>query len=388
MDLDAVHPEAVNPEALRPHYRRFLRPNRILLTGHSHQAWPDVAEHGLLESFEDAALHVDDKWARAEAAANAVRAAVSAQLGGAAEDIALAPSSHELCYRFLSALDLTARPHLVTTRGEFHSVRRQLTRLAEEGVDVTWVPVDPLLSLAGRLADAVTPRTAAVLASSVLYARAAIVPGLDEAVEAAMRVGAEVLLDAYHAFQALPQAVLRDPRVFVTGGGYKYAQWGEGNCFMRVPARCRLRPVQTGWFAEFSDLEQTSKGVAYASAGAMRFAGSTYEPASHYRARRVVDFFAEQGLSLDRLRATSLRQTARILEGIGGRLEIVTPHAPARRGAFVAVRVPEAPKVVRRLRAQGVYVDARDDILRIGPAPYTTDDEIDEALRLLRAQLS
>ena len=41
---------------------------RILLTGHSHQAWPDVARAALLQCFDDAALHVDDKWGAAFAA--------------------------------------------------------------------------------------------------------------------------------------------------------------------------------------------------------------------------------------------------------------------------------------------------------------------------------
>ena len=26
---------------------------------------------------------------------------------------------------------------------------------------------------------------------------------------------------------------------FITGGGYKYCQLGEGNCFLRVPPGCR-----------------------------------------------------------------------------------------------------------------------------------------------------
>ena len=45
-------------------------------------------------------------------------------------------NTHELVMRFLSALDLRARPRLVTTDGEFHTLRRQLARLAEEGLEV------------------------------------------------------------------------------------------------------------------------------------------------------------------------------------------------------------------------------------------------------------
>ena len=49
---------ALDPRALRPHYQQFLAvpagaPRRVLLTGHSHQAWPDVARAGQDAAFAD-----------------------------------------------------------------------------------------------------------------------------------------------------------------------------------------------------------------------------------------------------------------------------------------------------------------------------------------------
>jgi kynureninase len=43
----------------------------------------------------------------------------------------------------------------------------------------------------------------------------------------------------------------------------------------------------------------------------------------------------------------------------------------------VAVHVEEAASVVGRLRERGVLVDSRRTLLRLGPAPYLTDAEID-----------
>ncbi|MGE3674934.1 MAG: kynureninase, partial [Polyangiaceae bacterium] len=127
----------LDPATLRPHYSAFLgsdRGARVLLTGHSHQAWPDVAREGALEAFDDAAKLVDDKWGPAFERAATIRGYVAKQLVGAtAEEIALGQNTHELVTRFLSALDLEARPRLVTTSGEFHSMHRQLARLAEAG---------------------------------------------------------------------------------------------------------------------------------------------------------------------------------------------------------------------------------------------------------------
>src|SRR5207245_8707834 len=51
--------------------------------------------------------------------------------------------THELVVRWLSALPLGRRPRLVTTTGEFHTIRRQLQRLGEEGIAVVTVPALP-----------------------------------------------------------------------------------------------------------------------------------------------------------------------------------------------------------------------------------------------------
>ena len=120
----------MNP--LARHYSRFRVAERILLTGHSHQAWPDEAFDAQQRAWLDAAEYVDDKWARAEERAAEVRAGFARLLGDAAENIALGQNTHELVTRWLSALPLRERPRIVTTDAEFHSLRRQLDRLAEE----------------------------------------------------------------------------------------------------------------------------------------------------------------------------------------------------------------------------------------------------------------
>lgn len=372
----------IDPSALRPHYSRFLRDDRILLTGHSHQAWPDVAREGVLEAFDDAAAHVDDKWSRAAEAADAVRAFVAKRIAARPEEIALGQNTHELAARWLSAIDLRARPHIVTTGGEFHSLHRQLARLEEAGVGVSWVAPDPIETLSARIAEAVTEETAGVAMSTVLFETSARVPEAAIAIEAARARGAEVLLDAYHQFVVCPMDVSAWPEIFVTGGGYKYAQQGEGVCWLRVPANCQLRPVHTGWFSDFAGLADARDGgsIGYGVTPADRFAGSTYDPTSHYRARRVIDFFEDKELTSERLRELSLHQTGRLIDGLEGRT-IATPKDEGRAG-FVTVELDRAADVVAALRERGVFVDARGRRLRFGPAPYTTDEEIDRALAL------
>src|SRR5256886_14907764 len=58
---DEVTPEALygSPNALAPHYRRFRVADRLLLTGHSHQAVPDVGFEAQQRAWLDAAEYVD-----------------------------------------------------------------------------------------------------------------------------------------------------------------------------------------------------------------------------------------------------------------------------------------------------------------------------------------
>ena len=54
---------------LPEHYSRFKVSERLLFTGHSHQAWPDVAFEAQQQAWLDAAELVDAKWEKAEAVA-------------------------------------------------------------------------------------------------------------------------------------------------------------------------------------------------------------------------------------------------------------------------------------------------------------------------------
>jgi kynureninase len=386
-----------SPNALAGHYGRFRVGERLLLTGHSHQAWPDAALRGQLEAFTDAAEAVDGKWERAFTKADRVRAGFRALLGDSAADIALGTSTHELVVRFLSALDLRRRPRLVTSDGEFHTLRRQLARLGEEGVEIVRLAAFPADTLAERMAAQVDDRTAAVAVSAVLFGNARIVPNLRGLAEACARVGAELLVDAYHALGVVPMSLPEQglEPAWVTGGGYKYLQLGEGNCFLRLPPHAAtLRPLVTGWFAEFSDLaERAPEQVSYASGGS-RFAGSTYDPTSHYRAVSVLEFFAEHELRPELLRSVSLHQTSLLAERFDDLdlpSSVVTRDRSAPResyGGFLALESPRAAQLRDRLAERGVLTDSRGEYLRFGPAPCLSDSQLEQAIATLGAVAS
>jgi kynureninase len=379
---------------LPSHYSLFKVTDRILLTGHSHQAWPDVAFEAQQRAWLDAAALVDDKWDRAAEIAEDVREGWRRLLNDPGAEIALGQNTHELVVRLLSATlpifsTRRTRPtRLITTDGEFHTIRRQLDRLAEEGVEVVRIAARPVESLAERVAAAVEDSVACVLVSSVLFETAEIVPHLDVVAEACERHGVTLLIDAYHHLNVVPFDVraMGLERAFITGGGYKYCQLGEGNGFLRVPKDCELRPVITGWFSEFAALANSpqASGVAYGP-GAARFAGATYDPTSHFRAAAVFAFHRQRGLTPERLREINSRQTGLLRDGfealgVDRSTAYVEVIPDTRRAGFLAIRTPRAADAVRALRDRSIFVDARGDVLRLGPAPYVSDSQLRDGI--------
>lgn len=393
-----VKPEQLyeSPNALARYYRRFRVSERLLLTGHSHQAWPDRGFEGQQHAWLDAADFVDDKWDRAFAKAGRVRDGYTSLLGDETGHIALASNTHDLLVKFLSALPLKDRPRIVTSDGEYHTVRRQLDRLAEERIDVVKVPALPAVSLAERLAAKVNVKTASVIVSSVLYQNAHIVPNLGDVMAVCRDAGAELLIDAYHQLNVVPFSIAvegLDP-AFVIGGGYKYCQLGEGNCFMRFPEECDMRPVVTGWFAEFGEIAEAGRpgGVVYGD-GPERFAGSTYDPTSNYRAAAVFDFFEEQALTPQLLRVVNQHQLgvlARSFDEIGADPGIIARNLEMDLrdvGGFLALETPYAQRIYEALHNKGVVTDHRGDYLRLGPAPYHSDEQLQRAMAILAGVL-
>ena len=380
-----------SPNRLALHYTAFRVSERLLLTGHSHQAWPDCAREGQLQAWSDAAELVDEKWERAFAVADRVRSGFAALLDDRPGSFALASSTHDLLIRFLSALPLRARPRLVTTDGEFHTIRRQLDRLGEEGVEVVKLPAEPADTAAERLAAEVDDRTAAVLVSAVFFHSGVRVPGLGGLAAACARHGSELLVDAYHALGVVPFTLAGEglERAFVTGGGYKYLQLGEGNCFLRIPPNREFRPVVTGWYSEFTALAAARPRAVEYGPGPARFAGSTYDPTSHYRAAAVFDFFDREGLTPAFLREVSQHQVGRLIERFDAldldpgviRRDRTVPLD--RLGGFLALHAPRAGDLAAALRARGVLTDFRGEVLRLGPAPYLADAQLDQAMAVL-----
>jgi kynureninase len=93
----------------------------------------------------------------------------------------------------------------------------------------------------------------------------------------------------------------------------------------------------------------------------------------------------EQGLTPGRLREINRHQVG-LLKRSFEALDIdpatarIEPMADECRGGFLAIRAPRAGDICALLRARGVLTDFRNDVLRVGPAPYLSDDQLRQAI--------
>lgn len=369
------------------HYSRFLKGlgGRLHFAAHSHYPWPDRTREAALACWDDAAERIDAKWGRTLGPVlAAAQRSVAASIGLPDPScIAFAPNTHELVVRLLSCLPPNRPPRILTSDSEFHSFARQAARLEEDGARVVRVPVEPFDSFVPRLVkEAKSGAYDMVFVSQVFFNS-----GLrlrDEALETIATAAGKALVafDGYHAFMAVPMNLGRAARrAFYLAGGYKYAQAGEGACFLAVPPGCKLRPANTGWFADIAALEGGIKAPVGYGEGAYRFWGSTFDASGLYRLNAVYAWRKSLRLSVAKSDAYVRALQRSFIRGLkpGGTLgaEALVSTDLARVGHFLTFRTPRAGALKEALAKKGVLVDSRGDRLRFGFGLYQDEGDLD-----------
>ncbi len=368
-----------------------LAPGRLHFAAHSHHLWPDVSHEAQIRCWDEANRHADRKWDLIfREIIPEAQDQVAAELGLPSPDsLIFAPNTHDLIVRIVSAVERSP-VRILSTDGEFHSFRRQSERWEEAGVaTVTRVPLAPFDTFAARFVEAARAGGHdLILVSQVFFRTGQVFDAIKSLADMADPAGPWVVIDGYHGFMATPTdlSTVAD-RVFYLAGGYKYAMAGEGACFLHAPSGFGPRPVVTGWFAEFGDLEGPPGGVQYRTDGG-RFWGATFDPSALYRFSAVRRMLDEHGLTTARVAtyATGLQQRFQnaIEAGKAGplsRAEILNPVvADAPRARFLALRSDQAADWKAALQARDIITDVRDDVIRFGFSLYQDEADVDQLI--------
>lgn len=384
----------------RSHYSRFLAsaPHRLHFAAHSHHLWLDVTREAQLQYWDDSAQYADKKW---EYIFSTVVPAAQRHIArildlSYPEQIVFAPNTHEFVARLLSCLDWSKPVSVLTTDSEFYSFTRQAIRLCEyvpHLFQLHTIPVEPFETFEERFCAAASSENFnMIFFSHVFFNSGFVVEHLEEIVSSVASPDTLIVIDGYHGFCAIPTSLRRiEHRVFYLSGGYKYAQAGEGVCFLVVPKGCTLRPLYTGWFAEFGKLsDRNTYEVAYSDDG-FRFAGATFDPSGLYRFNAVMNWFQAQNLSIQQIHAYVSGLQSYFLDRLSDYSisflpisSLRPPHSMQHRGHFLTFEIHHAEEIERKLLEHNVYVDRRGNRLRFGFGLYHTQSDVDALLRRLQ----
>ena len=304
-------------------------------------------------------------------------------LGAAAGEVVVTDSTTVNLYRLAVAALEARQPRriVVIERSEFPTDRYVVEGLARErDLEIRWIEGDPVEGLStGDVAQALDGDVALVILSAVNYRSAAIVD-IAAVTSAARDAGALVIWDLSHAGGSIPVELGANRVDLAVGCTYKYLNGGPGApayMYVRRELQDELRPPIQGWFAQRDQFEMGPRfdrrpGIVGWLVGTPGILGLAAVEAA-------IELTAEAGI--DRIRAKGIALTEYAIELFDawlarGGFTLGSPRDPARRGAHVSIRHPEADRLMQALIERKVIPDFRaPDSIRLGLSPLTTSFE-------------
>jgi selenocysteine lyase/cysteine desulfurase len=372
----------------KKYYSHFLtsNPQRQHYACHSHHYWPDVTREATLKYWDDSAKYVDDKWEyffgeRIPSTQSLISQILNIKNP---EQIVFAPNTHEFVYRLLSCFDFKKTVNVLTTDSEFYSFDRQINRLTEEGiVNVKKITTHPFDDFEKRFINEIEKKDYdLIFFSHVFFNSGMAVENLKRIVDSVKTKETMIVIDGYHSFMALPTDLSEiEDRIFYLSGSYKYAQGGEGCCFLVVPKNSHHRPTYSGWFAGFENLSTNGGNTQYSNNG-MRFAGSTMDFTALYRLEAVLTLFKNEGITVEKIH----RHVQMLQKNFLNHLLEIDHHYLTEKnilsvnynnhGHFLtfAMPSPEHTKALHdELRTHNIWTDFRGSRLRFGFGLYQNE---------------
>lgn len=372
----------------KKYYSHFLTANPQIqhYASHSHHYWPDVTRDATLKYWDDSAKYVDDKWGhifgeRIPATQKLIAGILNLSHP---EQIVFAPNTHELVYRLLSCFDPKKCTSILTSDSEFYSFDRQVNRLQEDQLaSVDKVSTHPFDDFEERFIKKINENHYdMIFLSHVFFNSGMAVKNIKKIVDSVKESNTMIVIDGYHGFMALPTDLKEiEDRIFYLAGSYKYAQGGEGCCFLVSPKNSQFRPLYTGWFAGFANLNNDGGNTGYSRDG-YRYAGSTMDFAALYRLEAVLTLFKNEDLTVEKIH----QHIQKLQKNFRDHLLSIDHHYLTEKnilnvdynhhGHFLtfAMPSPEHTKALHdELRAMNIWTDFRGSRLRFGFGIYQND---------------
>lgn len=313
----------------------------------------------------------------------AAKAEFARLINADADEIAVCASVTDAAASIASALDFSgARRAVVLGELDFPSLGQLWRAQQRRGASIRLVPTQPLQDNSPAYRAAIDERTLLVNLSAVSYYNGLRLD-VKRITEHAHRQGALVFVDAYQAAGSEVIDVRASGVDMLASGVQKYLLGVPGIAFLYVRRELaqRLEPTFTGWFGRANPFDFDLRQLSYAP-NAARFDVGTPPMMAAFIAEAALKLVNDTGPAAIQSWQAQLSQTV-IDQARQYGLELASPSDPALKAANTAIRVTDAAGLERRLAEAGYIVSARNDVIRIAPHFYNTQQEVCDAVRLL-----
>lgn len=378
-------------------FRKFRQSSPYLhFAAHSHHPWPDASYEAQKDYWELSVKELDKKWPILyETTFPEAQKNVARLLGrDDYEQVAFAPNTHEFVLRIFSLFGPSKKVKVLTTDSEFHSFKRQLLRLKEdELVEIDHVQVTNGINTHNDLSEKLKQGSYdLIFVSQVFFNCGVILPEIEKLIE--LKKQAIFVVDGYHAMGAIEVDTSSwGDDFFYIGGGYKYLQAGEGCCFAYIPKSRNLRPRNTGWYADFSDLTSFTDKVGYAPGGA-GFMGATFDFTAMARFNAVQRSWQQENIGVSVIREHVVKLKEAFIDALEKnnfkdklkdiQVDNLYEKCVKSTASFLTFVIPNATELGDLLKSSGVIVDARGDRLRFGIGMYQTEKDLEKLFDRLK----
>ncbi|WP_114571358.1 kynureninase [Exiguobacterium flavidum] len=394
-ELDLVDPLADYREEF------YLRPGTIYMDGNSLGLLSKRAEQSLLESLADWRELGIDGWMQGRHpwfTLSEELAALNAPLvGGRPEEVMVTGSTTVNLHQLVSTF---YHPHGKRTKiladsltfpSDIYGLQSQI-RL--RGLD----PAEHLVQVESRdgrfldeedIIEAMTPDVALIVLPTVLY-RSGQILDMERLTAEAHARGILIGFDGCHSVGAIPHEFHDWGVDFAYWCNYKHLNGGPGSVggLFVHERHFGTYPGLSGWFGSRKDKQFDMDHSMTPAEDAGAYQIGTPHVLSLAPQIGALKMFKEAGI--DRVRAKSLQLTQYMMDLIDEELEgfgfvIGNPREDDKRGAHISLEHPEAARICKALKENGVIPDFRaPNIIRLAPvALYNTYADVYDVVSLL-----
>lgn len=318
-----------------------------------------------------------DRWMESY---DGLRSATARLINASPSEIAIVKNTSEGVAVVALGLAWKAGDRIVAFREEFPANYYPWLRVAEKGVEITWLSIyDPI----EKIAEAV--RGAKLLAISYVNYLSGYRVDLDALGEICHRHGCFFFVDAIQGMGAFPIDVERSHIDALAADGHKWMLGPEGNgvLYVRKERLDEIDPVEFGWTNVAGYADYSSRDMALRP-DAGRYECGTLNTVGCFGQRASLEMLLEAGIENVSAAVTAL--AGQIYQGVRAKgYEVLAERTSETGSGIVSFRNPsiDGRMIVSKLREAGITAAPRQGWVRMSPHFYISPAEIDHVLGLL-----